>query len=71
MLYGAATISFLRRVKIRFPELGSEIRDISRFLVTNHVLITGKNMDEQSNYDSGETENCSRKLALEKPRGAS
>ena len=49
--------------KIRLSELGPEIRDLWSFLVRNHnVLITG-NMDEQPNYDPGETENCSRKLS--------
>ena len=48
--------------KKRLSELGPEIMNFSFFGKSNDVLRTGK-MDEQSKYDSGETENCSTNLS--------
>lgn len=71
MIFGAADQFFLEAQKTRLflSELGPAAMDLRIFLVkTHHVLRTGY-MGEQSNYGSGETDNCSRKLSEGNLRG--
>ena len=36
---------------------------LRRFLMKNHDVLRTGSMDEQSNYDVGETEKCSREIS--------
>ena len=63
--FGEAKRSSLEGKKSKgcLSELGPEVSDLRRFLTKNRDALRTGNMDEQSNYDSGATENCSRELS--------
>ena len=59
----AQTIRSLWRVKNINVRTGARNKGSLTIFGENHHVLRTSNMDEQSNYDSGETENCSRKLS--------
>ncbi|MEP0658550.1 MAG: hypothetical protein ABJC87_04775, partial [Roseobacter sp.] len=61
-LKGSQNWLFLPNIRVLLggKAKNTDIVDLRGFLMKNHDVLRTGNMDEQSNYDSGETEKCLR-----------